>query len=138
MAKQSEGSDAAVANGTANGQSNGASNGMGAMGFGDIGMIRNILMGQHISEFEAKFNQINDRQDKELANGQADLQSLEAATNQRLQALEKRTEDRFALLEAMVKDRVEMLQKNIAATSQADKHALGKLLGEISNSLLNA
>jgi hypothetical protein len=134
MAKQSELSDSAVANGTPNG----ASNGMGAMGFGDIGMIRNILMGQHISEFEAKFNQINDRQDAELSSGQTALKSLEASTNQRLHELEKRTEDRFSMLEAMVKDRVEMLQKNIATTSQADKHALGKLLADISNSLLNS
>ena len=136
MAKQSEDNGTAVAtNGTAN---NNAAAGMGAMGFGDISMIRNILMGQQIATWEEKFQQVDARQDKELGDNTAAIKSLEAATRQQLRDLEKRTEDRFSLMESLINDRVEMLQKTIASTSQADKHALGKLLGEISQNLLKA
>ena len=114
------------------------SGGMGAMGFGDISMIRNILMGQQIATWEEKFQQVDARQDKEAADSGAAIKALEASTKQQLRDLEKRTEDRFALIEALINDRVDMLQKSIANTSQADKHALGKLLGEISQSLLKA
>lgn len=136
MAKQSEENGAAVAtNGTAN---NNAAASMGAMGFGDISMIRNILMGQQIATWEEKFQQVDARQDKDLNENTVAIKALEASTLKHLRDLEKRTEDRFALVEALINDRVDMLQKTIAATSQADKHALGKLLGDISQTLLKA
>lgn len=131
MAKQSEENGAVVA-------ANNAANNMGAMGFGDISMIRNILMGQQIATWEEKFQQVDTRHDKELADNTAALKALEASMRQQLRDLEKRTEDRFALVEALINDRVEMLQKGIANTSQADRHALGKMLGDISQSLLKA
>ncbi len=117
---------------------NGSAQGMGAMGFGDISMIRNILMGQHIAQFEENFQQLTAKQEKDGADQTAALKATEASLRQQLRDLEKRTEDRFALLEALVNDRVEMLQKSIAATSQADKHALGKIIGEVSQALLKA
>lgn len=99
MAKQTEENGAAVATNVTS--SNNAAAGMGAMGFGDITMIRNILMGQQIATWEEKFQQVDARQDKELAENHAALKSLETATRQQLRDLEKRTEDRFALVDAL-------------------------------------
>ena len=140
MAKQPEenGTPALSSNGSPTQNAQNAANSMGAMGFGDISMIRNILMGQQIATWEENFKLITARQDKEHAENSAALKSLEASIRQQLRDLEKRTEDRFSLVEALINDRVEMLQKSIANTSQADRHALGKLLGEVSVALLKA
>ena len=119
-----------------NGVETAAAPNIGAMGFGDISMIRNILMGQHITQFEEKFKQVDSRQDKDLSDLQAALRSLEATTSQKFNDLEKRVEDRFALLDAMTNDRFAKLNQRLDDTSRADKHALGHLLADLSAKLL--
>lgn len=127
MAKQSTEETAAPA---------AAQNSMGAMGFGDISMIRNILMGQQIATWEEKFTQVDGRQDKDLTDLTTAIRSLESSVNQRLLDLEKRVEDRFSLLEAMTNDRFQKLNQKLDDNDRADRHALGQMLAEVSAKLL--
>lgn len=114
-----------------------AQNSMGAMGFGDISMIRNILMGQQITAWEEKFKQVDARQDKDLNDLTTALRALESSVNQRLIDLEKRVEDRFSMLEAMINDRFQKLDQKVAEADRADRQTLGQMLAEMSQKLLD-
>lgn len=115
---------------------------------GEISTIREILMGGHINQYEAEFNQIKQRiaNEREATDNQrtaleqhllAEINSLEARINDRLDTLTQQMNERFDSLENQVSEQVQMLQERIAHVSKTDKADLGRLLAEVSNRLIN-
>lgn len=102
------------------------------MNLGDLSVIRNILMGQQMNEYDSRFTDASQR-DQEL---QHNIDELSEKTNQSIGQLEDNINDRLAKLEAFLGDQVSLLKDSIEAKSRADKHFLGKLLKKVSEQLL--
>lgn len=102
---------------------------------GEISTIRDILMGEQMVEYNARFDtlqkqlseaeaRLNQRIDNWIANQSEALQDLRAESEQRLQALE-------AQLEA----KAGQLDQKIQAVSAADQVRLGDMLSDLGKQL---
>ncbi|MCB0705990.1 MAG: hypothetical protein KDC34_11795 [Saprospiraceae bacterium] len=99
---------------------------------GDLGVIRDILMGQHINQYESQFSNI-DQKHHAL---QDNIDELSRTTQDAMQQMEDAVNHRFDKLEALLSNQVELLKDNIAATSRKDRHMIGKLLEKMGQQLL--
>ena len=83
----------------------------------DISTIRNILMGEHIAQFEARFEALEKQLIDQSNQFSEHLRNLESATDQRLQDLATKMEEQGS-----------SLSKEIAAVRQEFKGKLGQML----------
>jgi hypothetical protein len=92
--------------------------------FGDMSMLRDIIMGPKVEEYDQHF---------------ADIEALiaknEAATKAHFEALERDMNARFDRLEQLLLQNVDKLNQQIQNTSQSDRHALADMLVEVSKKL---
>lgn len=108
----------------------------GAGGLGDISMIRDILMGQQINEFDKKFNELDSSLNTIENALNEKIRLLKQQNEQRFDALEKEVHERFDLLEKLVRENTQMLMETIKQSSKNDKHSIGKLFSEMSQKLM--
>ncbi len=103
---------------------------------GEISIIRDILMGSQISEYEERFNQLDQR-----------LNQLEEIFHQRLDHInitineqsEQSTNDfsnRMDRLENLIASSIESLNGKIDQVTNDDKKKLGKMMAELSQKLI--
>lgn len=92
--------------------------------FGDVNVIRDILMGQHISQFEHRFQE-----------NEETIARTEEALRNRIQQMENEMNARFERLEQLLSAHVETLTNRLMETSKGDKASLARLLDEVSNKL---
>ncbi len=102
------------------------------MNLGDLSVIRNILMGQQMNEYDSRFTDASQR-DQEL---QQNINELSDQTNLLIGQLEDNINDRLNKLEALMGEQIERVNDHIEAKSKSDRHALGKLLKKVSEQLL--
>jgi molecular chaperone GrpE (heat shock protein) len=113
-----------------------ADNNDGKMNINDIGMIRNILMGEQISDFEKRFNALQDQM-KDLENQLQDkINHLGEANNSAQSELEKTMDQRFETIEKLILSSIEKLDKRLDKVSKDDKMRLGKMLDRVSKQLM--
>lgn len=106
------------------------------MNINDLGTIRNILMGEQISEFEKKFNTLEE-QVKMLEQQLKDkIDSVEATNNDARAIHEKASNMRFEELEKSLINNIAKLDKKIDKISRDDKMRLGKMLDKVSKTLM--
>ena len=114
--------------------------------FGDMSMLRDIIMGPKIIEYNERFeavhtlieknnNQTNALIDKNDKATHALIEKNEAATNARFEALERDMNAKFERLEQLLNQNVENLTKLIQETSKSDKAMLADLLIGVSQKL---
>ena len=111
-----------------------APNPMASM-FGDMSMLRDIIMGPKIIEYNERFEAVNALIDKNDKAVHALIQKNEAATNARFEALERDMNAKFERLEQLLNQNVEHLTKLIQETSKSDKVTLADLLIGVSQKL---
>ena len=133
-----------------------APNPMASM-FGDMSLLRDIIMGPKVVEYNERFEAIhtliekNDHQTQALIeknNSQTnalieknnnEIRALigknEAATNARFEALERDMNAKFEHFEQLLNQNVENLTKLIQETSKSDKATLADLLIGVSQKL---
>lgn len=103
---------------------------------GEIGTIRNILMGQQMAEYATSFKALHE----ELATTRSELQentkTLATSTDERFAKLEKQLDERLNKLEAMLMEHVNRLDQKLIELSKHDKQDLGQMLAEISKRLM--
>ena len=99
-----------------------ANNGMGI--FGDMTMLRDIIMGPKVIEYEERF-----------ANTTQLINDNEASTVQRLQSLENEMNARFDRLEKLLAQHVENINTQMNNMSKNDKADLADMLIEVSKKL---
>lgn len=106
------------------------------LNLGEIGMIRNILMGEQINAFEKQFNQIQDQisQLKEELN--AKIETLDTSTQQSFSTIKSESDLKFEDIEKQLLANVEKLNNRIDKVSTADKMRLGKMLDKVSKQLM--
>ena len=93
-------------------------------GLGDVSVIRDILMGGHISGFNQRFEAL-----------EALVAHNERLTQERLDKLQADTTARFERLEALLAQNVEMLTQRMDSISKNDRHQMADLLIEVSKHL---
>lgn len=125
---------------------------------GEISTIRNILMGQQMSEYESRFAELEAylKEAEQLlqqriaalsGDNSSQLTALEEQTQQRFaklehsindqfNELENATTNRFSQLEKLLLDNVESLNKEISQTRITDRQRIGKLLMDMGNQLM--
>ena len=120
-----------------------------AASFGEISTIRDILMGQHINEFEAKFeslqkklSDVESKLSQKIKDVAADAKSqrkdLSKETDNQFARLEEHTDSRFAQLEQSVSDGLANLQQMMEESNLNDKERIGQLLMEAGKKLLKS
>lgn len=131
-------------------------NGMAKLG--EISTIRDILMGQQMSEYESRFAQLEAylKEAEQLlqqkiatlsGDSSTQLSALEEQTQQRFAKLENTINDqfnefenattnRFSQLEKLLLDNVEHLNEEIDKTSRTERQRIGKLLMDMGSQLM--
>ena len=89
--------------------------------FGDISMIRDILMGQQMSEYESRFQEISNLLQQMSEKFEQQLATLKEEHAAQMQQMQEANQQRFEKLEKVSKD---------------DKHNLGQMLARISTQLM--
>jgi hypothetical protein len=106
-------------------------NNTGAMGmFGDMSLLREIIMGPKVIEYEQKFADTD-----ALETTNAIIQKNQDATNARFDALERDMTARFDRLEQLLNQNVEKINTQMRSMSKGDKAGLADLLVELSKKL---
>ncbi|MFK7935780.1 MAG: hypothetical protein AB8G22_19865 [Saprospiraceae bacterium] len=125
---------------------------------GEISTIRDILMGQQMSDYELRFKQLEEylRQAEQALQTKIDALSgnnaeqftqleeqtqkrfstLESTINDQFNQLENATSNRFTQLEKLLSDNVDRLQQEIKHTSTSDRQRIGTLLLNIGQQLV--
>jgi Skp family chaperone for outer membrane proteins len=106
-------------------------------GIGDISMIRDILMGQQMNDYDQRFGDVSKRIQQMEQDLRAAIKALEDRTHQRFQQMADEHDERFARLQQNLDDNTKMLEDRIARTSKADKAIIGAMLIEIGKQLVN-
>lgn len=105
------------------------------MKFGDISVIRDILMGQQINDFTEKFDRLEQSlSEKEIALTNK-INELEAKIHSTFNATEKDNSARFQAIEILLKDTTDKLNETINKISKEDKAKVGRYLAEIGKKL---
>ncbi len=105
-------------------------------GLGEISTIRNILMGQQMNEYEQRFGHLEEKLVAASVEQGEKLTAFQQQTEERLNNLEKEMSTRFDSLEKMLKDGLESLQSQTETKRTNDNDALGKMLAEVSQKLM--
>ena len=106
-------------------------------GIGDISMIRDILMGQQINDYDKRFSEVNQRILQLEQDLRQTIKSLEDRSHQRMQQMTDENNERFARLQKNLDDNTVMLEDRIARTSKTDKALIGAMLIEIGKQLIS-
>ena len=123
-------------NGTSNSNgSNGANSAAAGLGLGDVSVIRDILMGQHIATFNHRFEALEQLVAHNEQLTQQRLETLTAQTNTHFEHLEAQTNARFDRLEQLLAQNVEALTQRMDSGGKSDRHQLADLLVEVSKQL---
>jgi len=102
----------------------------------EISTIRNILMGQQMSEYESQFNKVSDEIASARGHFTAELNAQDEKTDRHFQQLEKDMNERFDRLEKLLADHVHRLDDKLLKISKSDKNDLGKMLSDLSKKLM--
>ena len=114
---------------------------------GEISTIRDILMGQHINDFESKFEALQLQLEKVETKLNEKIKELSTATRSankeigketaaRLASMQNETEARIAQVESSLRDGLADLHQSMEDSSLNDKERIGRLLMEAGNALL--
>jgi len=112
--------------------------GVEGMDLGELGMIRNILMGQQISEWEVKYNELNDSLLAHTNDLEERISTLDKSSSKEMTTMERELSDRLEKLERTFEKRLENLETKMMASDQKDRQKIGKLLSEIGKKLLES
>jgi len=115
---------------------NNEKNSNGTMSLGEISTIRNILMGDQMSNYESKFAEVAVQISESSKTAATDLAALKKAHEADLAALEKAMTARLDAIEKTMTEKVAALSQQITNTSTSDKHNIGMLLQKMGEQLL--
>ena len=100
---------------------------------GEISTIRNILMGQQMSEYERRFEDLRNSLTNLSDENHRRLENFANETEERFGSLEREMTERFDLLEKLMQERFTQLENSLRTTSSGDRSDLSKLLREMAD-----
>jgi len=104
---------------------------------GDLGMIRDILMGPQMVKIEERFNSIFEKINALEAEVQEKIDQLNSKSNQ-LYSLEKEVDTQFTALEKRIETSVEKLEQMVLKVDNNSKQKLGKMLADVGQKLMES
>ncbi len=104
--------------------------------FGEIGTIRDILMGQQMTEYNGRFSELENRINTVEADLTKKLDALEVKMQDRIAEMQDEFSNRLAALEQHLSGTAADLEHKIEKVSTADKVSLGKMLAKVSKQLI--
>ncbi len=131
----------------------------GTISIGEIGTIRNILMGEQINQYEKKFQELEatvaqlktdfaQQLKEQKANSEGGVSSLKteiikqietigSSSTKEVASIKKDMETKFSVLNSSIKEKNELLEKQIKDSELSQRQYLGRLLVEIGENLLD-
>ena len=106
------------------------------MDLGELGMIRNILMGQQISEWEVKYSEINQDLEARAQELENLINSRSESADSEMSEMDKAITARLNKLEKNLEKRLDQLEQKLVDSSQKDRHSMGKMLAEMGRKLM--
>lgn len=103
---------------------------------GEISTIRNILMGEQMSVYEDRFQQLTQLLKETENRIMGALKALEEKQDQNLTATKDQWNTQFAHLEQILKEQVKQLNQRVDEVSTEDKKRLGTLLSDLGKQLM--
>jgi hypothetical protein len=114
-----------------------ANNNNGSSGMlGEISTIRNILMGDQMSQYETRFAEMQTAMEAAQSSMEKELRMTAGGTEERLGKLETDINARFDKLEKMLTDNIAQMNKRLDEVSSADKQQLGQMLAAMGEKLM--
>ena len=102
---------------------------------GEISTIRNILMGQQMSDYERRFEDLRNSLTNLSDENHRRLERFTNETEERFGSLERQIAERFDRLEKLMTDRLTQLDEKVDRLQREDKTMLSDLLVEMSQKL---
>lgn len=106
------------------------------LGLGELSTIRNILMGQQMSEYEQRFGSLEEKLSFDSQKQGENLEDFQSETRERFTAFEQQINARLDMIEQTLKDGLDRLQNQVADDRRNDNEALGQMLTEIGKKLM--
>lgn len=103
---------------------------------GELGMIRNILMGQQINEWETQYAKLESEVKLRTSELSAQIKQIEKASSKETLSLHKELLDKIEKMEKQFTKRFEQLEDRLEDTSLRDQRKIGKLLADMGKKLL--
>lgn len=101
-----------------------SNNNIGAGIFGDMSVLRDIIMGPKVTEYNVRFADLD-----------SNIKKLEESTLQRIAIMEKGLQEHIHNLELLLMQNVNQLNKKIEQTSKQDRAQLADFLVEVAKKL---
>lgn len=102
----------------------------------DIAIIRNILMGQQMAEYEQHFAQVEAVIEANKADIDQRLAAFGQQTDERFLQLEREINERFERLEKSLNENIRRLDAKLFEVTKTDKQNLGQMLADLSKKLI--
>jgi exonuclease VII large subunit len=102
----------------------------------EISAIRNILMGQQITEYDSRLDLLDGKIDDLHKQLQTQLEEMEARYQERIQQLAASVNKRFEELENQLSKKTEALDVQIQKETTSSKQELSAILEEMSRKVL--
>lgn len=106
------------------------------MNLGEISTIRDILMGQEMSEYDRRFKAMEDRMNDIMETLEAQISSNLNQTTDQSNRLEKSFTDQLNNLDKAIGKRLDDLENKLQQTSTKDKAKIGKMLADMGKKLM--
>lgn len=108
----------------------------GTMSLGEISTIRDILMGQQMSEYDTRFKAMEERIAELTESLEAQIDQVQNETTSNNNGLEKSLTSQINSLDKALSKRLEQLENKLQQTSQKDKAKIGKMLADMGKKLM--
>lgn len=106
------------------------------LGIGEIGTIRDILMGSQIAEFQGKFEEADKKITALQERIDERLKQIESDVKTRLDELVDKVNNQLVTVNTTIVERTTKLEEKVESSSSSDKELLGKMLQEMGAKLL--
>ena len=108
----------------------------GDYGLGEISTIRNILMGEHISQFQESFKELEIKLEASQKQISDKIANVEKDYSERLAEIKKNYEEKIASLERELEEKSQALEAKITSVSSGDKNRLAALFANLSEEII--
>lgn len=115
---------------------NNSKNNETGVNLGEIGTIRDILMGQHINQFEERFVEIQEQMNSLQEQLEEKIQEVDRFHKFAMIDFNKESNQRFNKVEKQLAKDVSNLEQKIRNSSTADKKEIGKLMANVAKKLI--
>lgn len=107
----------------------------GKTGFSEISTIRDILMGEHIAEFQSAIQSLEDNLNELKSDFEQKLENAKDNYDSRLEEMQKTHDAELKSLKAELLEKNELLEQKVDKNSESGKKHLSSLFANLSEAV---